>query len=174
MKTFRTLWKLNIILLALIMLLAGPVQTAAADQPVRQPLPLDPFMISGVCDFDVAVDILANKEVVTTFTDREGNVTEQLVTGVLKFRLTNIDTGESLDLNISGPGPTVFAPDGSFTIFGQGRWLWPVPEGISSNVPAGLFLIVGHHVVEFDATGNMTEFTVVGGQVVDVCAALAG
>ena len=174
MNTFRTLWKLNITLLALIMLLARQVQTAAADQPIRQPLPLDPFTISGVCDFDVAVDILANKEVATTFTDQEGNLTQQLVTGVFKFRLTNLSTGESLDLNISGPGRTVFAPDGSFTIFGEGRWLWPVPEGISSNVPAGLFLIVGHHVVEFDAAGNITEFTAEGGQVVAVCAALAG
>jgi hypothetical protein len=158
----------------MIMLLAGQVQTAAADQPTRQPLPFDPFTISGVCDFEVAVDILANKEIVTTFTDQEGNLTQQLITGVLKFRLTNLSTGESLDLNISGPARSVFAADGSFTVFGEGRALWPVPEGISSNVPAGLILTSGYYVAEFDAAGNMTEFTVVGGQVVEVCAALAG
>lgn len=175
MNTLRKGLSLKVALLTVIMLLVSQVQIAAADRPIREPLSPASFTISGVCSFDVGLEDLVNKEYITTFFDKEGNVAMQIVTGTLKTRVTNLSTGESLDLNISGPGRTVLAPDGTATLTGTGRWLWILlPDFTPPGVPTGLFLISGQQVAVFDAAGNIVEFTVVGGQVVDLCAALAG
>ena len=175
MITLRMKRTVKLTLLTLLMLLVSHVQTAAADQPIREPLSPSAFTISGACSFDVGLEDLVNREIVTTFFDKDGNATMQIVTGTLKSRLTNLSTGESLDVNISGPGRTVINPDGSATLTGTGRWLWILlPDFTPPGVQTGLFLISGQQKAVFDAAGNLTEFTVVGGQVIDLCAELSG
>ena len=61
-----------------------------------------------------------NKEVLTTFYDKDGNVIRQHIAGTLKVRLTNVATDKSVDLNISGPGTYTFPPDGSVDLVGTG------------------------------------------------------
>jgi hypothetical protein len=81
-------------------------------------------------------------------------------------RVTNVATGESLDLNISGPGRIL--EDGETMIL-MGRWLNFVPDlGV-------VWLTTGRVVVERDPkTGNILSFISIQGQVEDICATLAG
>src|SRR5438874_521583 len=103
--------------------------------PVRTPVSIpDQFTLTGVCSSDVQVDVLTNKEVATTLSN--GNV---ITTGALKVRLTNVDTGKSVVLNISGPSVT--SPDGT-TITG-GPWLFFFPTDNTQGQDAGLLLIHG-------------------------------
>jgi hypothetical protein len=92
---------------ALVLALAGP---AAATKPERVAVPQGDFVISGFCAFDVLVEPLASKTFNTTFFDRDGNPTRDHGTGRLVVRMTNIDSGRSIELNISGPGTFVENP----------------------------------------------------------------
>ena len=62
------------------------------------------FTLSGVCSFDVLEELLVNKEKLATFSDQNGDVKFQVLSGVNKWRFTNVDTGKSIVLNASGPG----------------------------------------------------------------------
>jgi hypothetical protein len=157
----------------LALLLFGQVQTVAAVAPIREPLPAGSFTISGVCDFDVSIEVLTNNEYFTTFTDQSGNVTMQLITGALKLRLTNVSTGESIDLNVPGPGRILPHGDNSSTWMAQGPWLWFLLPGDLPGFEPRLFYISGRVVAEFDAGGNLVQLTVVGGHLVDLCAELS-
>jgi len=97
-----------------------------------------------------------NKEVTTALSN--GNV---LTTGALKVQLTNVDTGNSVVLNISGP--QVSYPDG--TSITRGPWLFTFTQG-QQGQDAGLILIHGR--TEYTAD----SFSVLSGNVQDVCAAL--
>src|SRR5262245_7576520 len=101
------------------------VSPAFADPPVREPVPLDPFVFDPApCDFPVYLEPLSNKEKIATYYDREGNIRVQIITGSFKVRLTNQDTGNSLDLNISGPFKYKYHPDGSVDIINYGPTLF--------------------------------------------------
>ena len=105
----------------LIAILLGVVLTlllapaASADKPVREFLPAGDFTLTGVCPFPVREQVVTNNEFITTFTDGR-----QLITGSFKVRATNLDSDESLDLNISGPGVITENSDGSVTLDAHG------------------------------------------------------
>lgn len=155
------------------LLLFGQVGTAAAVKPIREPLSPQAFVIEGICSFDVLLEDLVNKEVVTTFFDKEGNVRMELITGALKIRLTNLSTGESLDLNIPGPGRIVPHPDNSSTLIATGPWaIFLFPEDLPDFQPR-FYFTSGRQVLEFDADGNLVQLSIVGGHLVDLCAELS-
>jgi hypothetical protein len=143
---------------------------ASAVQPEREDLPFDePIILSGDCPFDVEVAPLSSGQTITTFFNR------QLITGFLKVRVTNLDTGESLDLNISGPGRFLIDED-SATLIQQGPWFTRVEPGTFEDDPefAGLFLTKGKVVSEFDPdTGAFLGYVSFQGSVEDLCAALS-
>ena len=90
--------------LSLVGLTASPV---LAERPTIQYLDLPSgfsFTLSGVCSFDVFEELLGNKEKIATFYDQNGEIAFQVLTGVNKWRFTNVDTGKSIVLNASGPG----------------------------------------------------------------------
>jgi hypothetical protein len=95
----------------------------------------------------------------------------QLSTGHLVFRFTNLTTGKSLDLNISGPGKATFHADGSMTQDATGVWYWLFPRG--TNLPGSLtlFLSRGRLVVETSPTGQRSILSQVG-QLEDLCGML--
>ena len=165
--------RLVLITLTLVSLLfiSNLVSIAAANPPTKEPLPAAPFTVTGKCDFDVLIEPLTNKEVLTTFFDKEGNERFFLITGSLKERLTNLSTGKSVDLNISGPLQLIPQPDGSQIVITLGAALYIFEPGVAPNLPL-LALIHGRTVAEFDAAGNFTLLSV-RGHVEDVCAALA-
>jgi len=134
------------------------VPAALADRPARDPLPAPPtFTISGSCLFDVQVDVLVNKEFITTFTSGK-----QIITGQLFVRVTNLSNGTSTELNISGPGiedlssPSTFNLSGTSLIFFSGV----------------LVLTRGPISLTFDQDGNVTSFTQTSASSLDLCKAL--
>ena len=74
--------------------------------------------VSGVCAFDVGITVLSDREYGTAFSD--GRL---LVTGTLEVQLTNLSTGTSTDLNVSGPGVFTETEDG-FELKAEGRWFF--------------------------------------------------
>jgi hypothetical protein len=153
------------ILYSVIALAAAAVLApgAAADPPIMEPVG-DLNVTGPFCEgFDVEILTVANKEVSRTFSS---GVT--LVTGVLKVEVTNLSTGKTLALNISGPGK--FSADGS-TISARGTWLLFGEAGQLPGPDPGMFLVSGHTTLTLGPAG-ITSMTT-RGQVQDICAALA-
>jgi hypothetical protein len=134
--------------------------TAAADKPIREGLPAEDFTIQGSCAFDVGLQVLVNKEFITTFSDGR-----QLITGQLVVRLTNVDTGKPIDPNISGPAFSTPHEDGSVTFQLSGRSL--------VFLPGLLELTSGPAVLEIDPAGNVVGYTKTSAAAVDLDAVLA-
>jgi hypothetical protein len=139
----------------------GIVSSASADKPIREPLFLEDFELEGFCSFPVLLEVIANKEFVTVFSDGRIHVT-----GKLFVRLTNLDeTDQVLDLNISGPA--VISPD-SERVHGRGLYL-AFPQDASGP---GIFLSTGR-VDVIRGEDGFVENLRVRGTFVDVCAMLA-
>jgi hypothetical protein len=149
--------------------------TPQSGKPERVPLPdftqTGGFPAGVACDFAVAYEPVVNRLVATIFPADENGDVRQVVTGTLVLRLTNEETGESITVNISGPGTFTFHPDGSFTIESAGPWLQFDPTRTLSN--SALNLTWGRVVLEVSADGSLAIFTSQRGRVEDVCAALA-
>jgi hypothetical protein len=145
---------------AMLVSAAGPV---AAAKPDRSPTESDDFTLSGFCGVDILVETLANNAHDTTFFDRDGNPTRSETNGRLVIRMTNVETGTSITLNIPGPGRFVEDADG-LTVVTRGPWML--------FFAGELFTIHGHGVFRIDAAGE----TIVSlrGHVVDLCPILAG
>ncbi len=150
----------------LVLAIATPV---AAGKPDRQPLELPPELdlaAGDVCPFAVHVEFLVNREKVTTFYNRAGDVARVLTTGFLVVRLSPLDDPEtSITINISGPSRQVFRPDGTSTLTYGGR-------SISLYPPGTLVFTAGQAVVELDAEGSFVSVTNIGFES-DLCTALA-
>jgi hypothetical protein len=92
------------------------VPTAGADKPVTVPSPF-PDSTGRYCeDFDVLVHATTNNG--TTHIFSSGAIA---FTGALKVEVTNLDSGQTIALNISGPGRISTAGD---VITGTGPWLF--------------------------------------------------
>ena len=76
---------------------------------------------------------------------------------------TNLDTGKTVEINLSGGFSFVQHSDGSFTVTSRG------------HVVSSLFgtIFFGHTILEIDANGNVTSRTF-NGMAEDLCAELAG
>jgi hypothetical protein len=156
-------------LIGLALLTLALVPTALAGKPTRTVLPPTEDFVSTECGFKVAVHAVQEQLAILEFFD-EGNLVREIDTGAIKWTLTNMKTGQSVFVNLSGPGFLLLSPDGSGSFTGTGPWLFfENPE----TGDAGIFLLTGQFVVTFDALGNV-EFTRDGRDVVDLCAVLAG
>jgi hypothetical protein len=146
---------------ASVALAALVVATAAsADKPIREPIFLEDIELEGLCTFPVLLEVTANKEYVTFFSDGRIHVNGKLFT-----RVTNLNTDESLDLNISGPA--VISPDSER---GHGRGLLLLRPGEAGG--PGLVLTTGRVDIVRAANGFIENLTI-RGRSVDICAALA-
>jgi hypothetical protein len=144
--------------IALVVLTAATAALAAP--PTREPILVEDFVVENVCSFPVLIEATANKEFVTFFDD--GRI---LVTGKLFARLTNVETGKSLELNISGP-LTITETE---VLRGRGLLIF-FPEDADGP---GLLLTSGRVVLIRGEDGFIANATYKG-RTVDVCAALAG
>lgn len=139
--------------------------SAGADRPVRTFLPADDLVLAGICPFDVELTFLANEEFETVFSDGR-----TLITGTLKARLTNLASGNSIDVNISGPGVITETAD-TFEVKAEGRWLFFFFPGDLGPGSAGVLVLTsGLAFLRGDASG--LSFTPAR-NTTDVCAALA-
>lgn len=126
----------------------------------------------GACSFELAGTPVANNETTTIFpADANGDVRE-LITGTLELQLTNVGTGKSIVLNVSGPGTLVLHADGSATedLRGPGLVFF-----FPSATPAGpaAFLFTGQTTISFSPAGALTLDSTTDNSPLDVCAALS-
>jgi hypothetical protein len=131
-----------------------------AAKPTREPLPISDEVFSGVCSFSVKRTVLVNKSILTTYSNGD-----QRITGAFKQRLTNLATGNFIDLNSPGSVLLDFHADGSLTEIDYGPQF--------ARPPGQLLVTTGKLIWEFDAAGNFVSFTQQGGTARDVCALLA-
>jgi hypothetical protein len=152
------------LLLGVALLAAAVVPLANGARPVRIELPpSQPFPIDGYCAFDVMVEPTSKQKAVVW---NAGTPDERaIVTGTYKARLTNMDTGKTWDLNLSGPGTFTVTEDG-FRGEHRGRWVFFIPQ-------IGVFaLTTGLVIHEFSESSGHT-LVQRGGTWTDVCEALA-
>ena len=126
---------------------------ANAAQPERVYSPIPDFTITGVCPFPVDNHIVVNREYTMTFSD--GRI---IVTGALFWQVTNVDTGKTFTLNVSGPGFVGFRLGDGALVF-NGRSL--------VGAPGVLVLTSGPVVI------TAADFTTTSAATIDMCAALA-
>jgi hypothetical protein len=143
------------------------VMSAPAGTPAFVPPPSsDPnnydLVLSTVCENPIGIKILTDREKTRDFRDRDGNLVRSTTTGTLKVQVVDLDTLDSLVLNISGP--QVASPDG--TAVTKGSWLFYFEPGNAQGQDPGLISIHGRTQYSADS------FDVLQGHVVDICAAL--
>lgn len=178
-RTRRIASRVALVLLSgLVVAGSGPTQLASAVPPTREPLalPTEPFLFTDTrggnpCSFPVLLHVTTNKQVVTSFTRRNG-VTSVHTTGALKVTLTNEATGESLARNISGPIFTSEQSDGSILQKGAGPALWVLDPGVAPELPR-LVILKGKSVSVIGPERGAFRFLSRQGPAEDLCAALA-
>jgi hypothetical protein len=134
---------------------------AGATQPFMQRFPQGPFTLAAgeTCSFAVLVQPTA-PDVTNLIIFSDGEVTGP---GPYVATATNLDTGKTVEINLSGNFSFVQHSDGSFTVISDGHVL--------STLFGTIFY--GHTVLEIDANGNVTSRTF-NGMEQDLCAELAG
>ncbi len=161
-------------LAVILVALSGSAALAAAPAP-WSPLTTSNFELpAGIrCDFTLRGEVLEGKEQIRTLeTFADGSPRVQEIVGQLVVRYTNVETGESVDRNLTGTAYIVFEPDGSFTLSLVGGHM---AVGFSATDPEGpSFLIFrgAGHEVHFATDGSRTV-TFGKGTVEDICQTLA-
>ena len=132
--------------------------------------PLD--LPAGFCSFPVHLEPVVNKEY-GTFTTSADGATIIKESGVLKFAISNQDTGKTTLVNASGPGTVTIYPDGSVTVLGTGHWLIfnPADDAAAFGLP-GLMVTSGRLYEALDPSNKLTELSVTG-RAIDVCDAIS-
>ncbi len=159
--------------LAVLLLFGVSVAPTAASRPTFEVLDVGgPFTLTGVCPFDIYEEPLRNKEKIATFYGESGNITFQIISGVNKWRFTNLSTNKSLDINASGPGRLTVQPDSATVrLEGGGVSFFYIP-----NPPPGIpnyALTSGRLVADLDlATFEISQVQAQHGTVQDICALL--
>jgi len=143
---------------------AEPVSAAAP-----QRFPLDPVHDTApaglVCPFNMAVDSVSINETLTILGN--GRV---FITGASVERVSNLDTGKSVDVNVSGP-VTISSAGGVDTFVARGRNLWRFDRDALGPGQAGsLLLTTGLAVLTQSASG--ITFTHNGGTTENLCETL--
>jgi hypothetical protein len=98
------------------------------------------------CGFDVRLD-LVNNETLTRFIDNNGTLAKQVISGSSFGMFTNLPSGKTINVNLSGPAQFTFNSDGSITINADGPQGFVVPLLGLGSVPLTQFLVGSGHVV---------------------------
>jgi hypothetical protein len=115
------------------------------------------FTYSGACDFDILIQPTAiNNEYTLSFVNENGVLVKQITTGALIETLTNAETGQSITVNVSGPGIFTYNSDGSMTIVLVGPDFAVLGIGNSSAIGSG------RTVINVSASGQATIVSQVG------------
>jgi hypothetical protein len=152
--------------LAIAIPVCGIPDASAAPNWVPLPVPGDQTL-TGICQFPVFEHWVHYAERATYTTMPDGTIVEN-IQGADTLQVTNVNTGTTLQLNVSGPGTMTTNPDGSGSADLQGINGFPFgPNPVEP--PYAVFY--GHLQYTF-AAGAFTSFSFVG-HVTDECAALS-
>jgi hypothetical protein len=155
-----------VLLMTLATFVVAP--SAQAAPPTIERFPVDAvFVDDESCGFPVEVHV-TGFIVHIEWVDKEGNVRFIEASPQIKLASTNLDTGETITVNVSGPLHVTQNADGGFTAVETG--LWGRLENPKTGEP-GMFQSAGRRVISVDAEGNESDQFV--GRVVDLCAELA-
>jgi hypothetical protein len=140
-----------------VLALAG---TAGATKPFMERTVQGPFTLAAgeTCSFAVLIQPIA-PDVLNFFIFSDGEI---FGSGPFVATATNLDTGKTVKINLSGSFSVVEHSDGTTTITSNGFVLSTLFGTIFS----------GHGVIELDASGNVTSRTFNGTEQ-DLCAELA-
>jgi hypothetical protein len=150
--------RLSVVIASLTLGVLALAGTAGATKPFMQRLPQGPFPLD-VCSFPVLIQP-TGPDVMNFFVFSDGEIF-----GTTPFvgTATNLDTGKTVKINLSGSFSVVQHSDGTVTITSNGFVL--------SSLFGTIFS--GHGVLQVDANGNVTSRTF-NGREEDLCAELAG
>ncbi len=127
----------------------------------------------GYCPFPVQLVGFNNQRFITTPTSpMPGETVTTRFVGAAVVTAVNTVTGESVRFNVSGPGTTVTAPDGSFRTDATGPQLSLTTLGNSFAGVSPLSFTTGRVFFEVDADGMTTAYGLKG-RAVDVCEVLS-
>jgi hypothetical protein len=147
--------------------IAFGAEPARAAAPQR--FPLDPVHDTApaglVCSFKVGVDSLSINETLTILGN--GRV---FITGSSVERVTNLDTGKSVDVNVSGP-LTISSAGGVDTFVARGRNLWRFDRDALGPGQAGALLLTTGLATYTQSASGIT-FTHDGGTTENLCETL--
>ena len=138
------------------LVLAG---TVGATKPFMERMVQGPFTLDETCSFPVLIQPTA-PDVSNFFIFSDGEI---MGSGPFVGTATNLDTGKTVKINLSGGFSFVQDSDGAVTVTSHG------------SVLSSLFGLIthGHTIIQFDANGDVTSRTINGTQE-DLCAELAG
>jgi len=142
--------------------------------PKWQFAPAAPFTLpASFCGFKIRVSFPVNKEYSKILQARNGSMTT-LITGASTVSNTNLRTGKTITVNLSGPEKVTTFPDGSAILRAKGRSAYALsPADARRFEMPPLGVTAGAQTVSFAPDGTITSFSLRGHVVVDVCAALS-
>jgi len=148
----------------LLLVLALP---AVAQKPTIQLIPFTSFFVpaAAACGFDVLFTPQAgrpNKERLIQFANTA------IIAGPLFVTITNLSTGKTINLNISGPQRISFSGNTTAELLGPYVTLLPADVATAAGLPL-LSLTYGRVVVTVDQQFNISSIQSVTGTVQDVC-----
>jgi len=166
-----------IVALGALLGLFGGVVTAApalARGPKWQFAPAAPFTLpASFCGFKIRVSFPVNKEYSKILQATNGSMTT-LITGASTVSNTNLRTGKTITVNLSGPEKVTAFADGSVILRAKGRSAYALsPADARRFGMPPLGVTAGVQTVSFAPDGSITSFTLRGHVLVDVCAALS-
>jgi hypothetical protein len=146
---------------------------ATAAEVTRTPLPSSGTVsLPHLCGFDVRLD-LVNKETQTSFFDNNGNLVKQVISGSSFGTFTNLSSGNTINVDLSGPAQITFNPERSITISADGPQGFVVPLLGLGVVPLTQFWVgSGHVIYNISPTTGITLVSKVG-SFQDVCPMLS-
>jgi hypothetical protein len=140
--------------------LAAP---AMADKPEMAPSPFGESTGQYCDDFAVRIRATTDRGTIKVFSTGAA-----LITGTLKVEVTNLESGKTIELNISGPAR--FSSDGT-TLVGTGAWLlFGEPGFFGPGSPRTLETSHGRLVINLEDGSIVSQI----GHRVELCPALAG
>jgi hypothetical protein len=148
--------KLVRLLVVLAVLTTAMAATALAAKPDKNPSPGNPtatFPAGFVCPFELTASDVVNNSTTTTHYDNQGGVRWEHGSGQIVSRFAG--NGNSIDLNLSGPGKITFGDDGLLHIDGTGPWALLFFPGDSPSSTA-LYLRGHFHLTVDLGTGKLT------------------
>ena len=123
-----------------------------------------------VCPFAVSAEPVHEHLLVRYHYDASGAVDGYQATGSLVARITNLDSGASVERNLSGLGTVTLNADGSYDALADGSFLLFMRAGDSPSNE--LLLLTGRSILHGSATGAKTVVES-SGRTEDLCRTLA-